>query len=68
MIEYEESIKKLYAEFERLQNILNQLKKERDNLIDKVNYSLYRIKYLVRKLTDSMEKTKILRNRLETFD
>jgi predicted RNase H-like nuclease (RuvC/YqgF family) len=68
LIEYEESIKKLYAEFERLQNILNQLKKERDNLIDKVNYSLYRIKYLVRKLTDSMEKTKILRNRLETFD
>jgi hypothetical protein len=29
LIEYENSIKKLYGEFERLQNIINDLKRER---------------------------------------
>lgn len=43
LIEYEESIRKLHTEFERLQSILTQLKKERDGLIDKVILDLFRI-------------------------
>lgn len=36
LIDYEQSIKKLYSEFERLQIIINELKAERQSLFEKV--------------------------------
>lgn len=40
---YEQSIKKLYTEFERLQSIIDELKRERKMLLEKVNIALCRI-------------------------
>jgi chromosome segregation ATPase len=50
--EYEVSIRKLYNEFERLQGIINELKKERQSLFDKVSFIIFRTTFFRKKLTD----------------
>lgn len=53
LIEYEQSIKKLYSEFERLQIIINELKTERQSLFEKVKIVLCRTMASSRKSRDS---------------
>lgn len=50
--EYEQSIRKLYTEFERLQGIINELKKENQTLHNMVIDLLYRTTILVEKSID----------------
>ena len=54
LIDYESSIRKLHAEFERLQTILQELKKERDSLFDKVTLIIFRTKFWAKRSRDWM--------------